>query len=340
MARLGFSRKVDLEGHLAAGRCTHDELRQVLQLAIQNEALATAIRGLLAGLATDVLVDEVFDANALDVWLIDALSQGPTTVTLIGDPWQAIYGFRHARPDLVTDHLNAARYATAELPESHRFRTTETQDTALRLRDGAPVYLKAAARPLDVVLASHWDHLWDLAGPEVLPLSIGQLRNQTDAALLLLLDHVVRARLGLRAVFAREALAILGIDDEALEDAGGQLFARVLAVFGADGPTEALTVLRSGTKDRLGSPQKPRRGRGSDEAAEATIRLICDRHLAGAHTPGLTVHQAKGREWKHVGFVGPDEQHAALAGGLTMDVDLHRVLYVALTRARDSVGRV
>lgn len=337
--RPGFSRKADLEDLLSSGLCTHEELRVVLWQAIGTEKLASAIRAVLAGLATDVLVDEVFDANPLDVWLIDALNDEATTLTLIGDPWQAIYGFRQARPDLVNKHLADGGYDKANLPDSHRFRTEQTHDTAGRLRQGAPVDLPAVTAPLDVVLASHWDHLWELAGPDVLPLSIGQLRNQTDAALLLLLDHVVRAKLGRRAVFSREAAHILGVAENALEEAGASLFAQVLEVFDAHGPGPALEALRVGAKDILGAPRKPPRGRRSDEAAELTLALICSRSADGDKIPGLTVHQAKGCEWEHVGFAGPEEHYAALAAGLSVDDDFHRVLYVALTRARDTICR-
>lgn len=93
-------------------------------------------------------------------------------------------------------------------------------------------------------------------------------------------------------------------------------------------------------KTDLGAASKPRRGGKNDEAAEAIISKIGDRRASDEGIPGLTVHQAKGREWNHVGFVGPEDQHTALSGGLAIDVDMHRVLYVALTRGRDSIERI
>lgn len=54
----------------------------------------------------------------------------------------------------------------------------------------------------------------------------------------------------------------------------------------------------------------------------------------GRPVPGLTAHQAKGGEWQVVGLrLRPDEQ-AALAAGLDSAQDLHRMTYVACTRAR------
>lgn len=50
--------------------------------------------------------------------------------------------------------------------------------------------------------------------------------------------------------------------------------------------------------------------------------------------PGLTVFQAKGREWERVGVVLTRGQRALLDAGLHALDDEHCVLYVALTRAK------
>jgi DNA helicase-2/ATP-dependent DNA helicase PcrA len=54
----------------------------------------------------------------------------------------------------------------------------------------------------------------------------------------------------------------------------------------------------------------------------------------GRPVPGLTAHQAKGREWDVVGIRLTPSEREALAGGLTVHEDTHRKLYVACTRAR------
>jgi DNA helicase II / ATP-dependent DNA helicase PcrA len=48
-----------------------------------------------------LIVDEVFDANSLDVDLIVLAGQTDIHTTLIGDPWQALYEFRGAQPERV-----------------------------------------------------------------------------------------------------------------------------------------------------------------------------------------------------------------------------------------------
>ncbi len=58
-----------------------------------------AIAELLSSSVAHVVVDEVFDANNLDLALVDLACQMNIAVTLVGDPWQALYGFRGARPE-------------------------------------------------------------------------------------------------------------------------------------------------------------------------------------------------------------------------------------------------
>ncbi|MFE9367823.1 3'-5' exonuclease [Streptomyces sp. NPDC006978] len=50
--------------------------------------------------------------------------------------------------------------------------------------------------------------------------------------------------------------------------------------------------------------------------------------------PGLTAHQAKGREWDVVGVYLTGAERESLRRGLSSDSEDHRKLYVALTRAK------
>ena len=56
--------------------------------------------------------------------------------------------------------------------------------------------------------------------------------------------------------------------------------------------------------------------------------------------PGMTVHQAKGREWPVTGVRFTKSQIERLAGGLLEKNPDDRLLYVALTRARRAVRLV
>ena len=52
---------------------------------------------------------------------------------------------------------------------------------------------------------------------------------------------------------------------------------------------------------------------------------------------GMTIHQAKGREWNHVGIRLDEGEVGLLAAGLDQSVEAGRRLYVALTRARHTL---
>jgi len=79
----------------------------------------------------------------------------------------------------------------------------------------------------------------------------------------------------------------------------------------------------------------------AEEVGRIELLRALGRRLGTAHLiPGMTIHQAKGREWANVGVhMQPDEGHH-LAGGLSRERPSDRGLYVALTRAKRSVCRV
>ena len=73
----------------------------------------------------------------------------------------------------------------------------------------------------------------------------------------------------------------------------------------------------------------------SDDLRKTLNRLKL--RLAGqALVSGLSVHQAKGREYDRVGVKLKPADVTRLAQGLDIDNPDHRVLYVAATRARKS----
>jgi len=79
----------------------------------------------------------------------------------------------------------------------------------------------------------------------------------------------------------------------------------------------------------------------TEEADRIELLGALGRRLGRAHLiPGMTIHQAKGREWANVGvYLQPDEEHH-LAAGLSRERPSDRALYVGLTRAKRSVYRV
>lgn len=338
-AGFGFGNKQAFHNHLALGRCTHDDVRAVLTSALRRPPLKNAVTEFLASSVAHMVVDEVFDANGLDLAIVTLACDADVCVTLVGDPWQALYGFRGAKPDLVPKVMK--QWGFAELPLSHsfRFQSAEMKDLSEALRNSVPVSVPADGDH-NVALASTWDALW--TGPDhILPLSFGRTTNQNDAAAIVLLDHLVRSQFSDRAIFLPEALILLGLDLDTYRAEGPAVLGGVvetLASDTSDAPARALVQLRGAVKD-LGASRRPRAGSGEveqrqvDRLAALAARLRSKRPLV----PGMTVHQAKGREWDHVGVRLTPTEADHLSTGLDPDVETHRALYVALTRARHGV---
>lgn len=76
------------------GICTHDDVRTVIQLALATEEVRDSVLTFVRTTMRSLIVDEVFDANTLDLDLIDIAARAGIAITLVGDPWQALYAFR------------------------------------------------------------------------------------------------------------------------------------------------------------------------------------------------------------------------------------------------------
>jgi DNA helicase-2/ATP-dependent DNA helicase PcrA len=255
-------------------------------------------------------------------------------VTLVGDPWQALYGFRGARPELVPGMVTQLAVDRLPLTASFRWQTDEQRLLADELRAGRGIALPTAAvRTVDVVLACFWKQLWE-TGPTVLPLAFGSAKgNNPEAAATLLLNHLTRTVFGEGATYLADALTTLGIDDP---DAVGRLEPRLQPVIdrlassgaGSLNPAYDDLVAAVRSESRRGFPK-------AHGAYTKRLVLLRERLTSGQQLiPGMTAHQAKGREWDNVGLRLSDDQRKVLAGGLSSAEETHRQLYVACTRAR------
>lgn len=320
---------------IEAGTCTHEEVRNVLSLALRHPQIAVSLARRLAATIRALIVDEIFDANGLDIAIIE-MAAHVCPVTVVGDPWQALYGFRGARPDAVPGMLERTRMVRLPLTASFRWRSEEQRQIADQLRQGEGVTLPAGTgHSVNVLLACQWKQLWD-AGAHILPLAYGSAKGNTpEAAATLLLNQLTRTVLGENATYLSDALATLGITD-------------------ADAPRrmepalqEVIETLASGGKPALNSAyQSLVRAVRSESRREfpashwrytERLDLLKSRlTYSGQLVTGMTVHQAKGREWDHVGVKLSNEERATLAAGLRVDNERHRQLYVACTRGRIS----
>ena len=337
----GYTAKNPYETMLAAGVCTHDEVRQILEIVVWNSELRPAVVDYIRTSMKALIVDEVFDGDRLDLAIVHVAAATDIPTTLIGDPWQALYEFRGARPELVAKIIAGLAFDPLPVTQSFRFETPEMQHLARVLRAGEGVTMPAgAASDVDVVLASWWKPLWGVAD-NVLPLAFGQINNRTDAAMAVLLERLVSGHFGHVPTRGPEAALVLGLDPEILRADPG-VFAPVLDRLEGGTPTHAgaaLALLRTTLIDMGSRPF--RKMKDTEEAGRIELLGALGRRLGTAHLiPGMTIHQAKGREWTNVGVhLLPNEEHQ-LAAGLSRERPTDRALYVALTRAKRSACRV
>ncbi|MBT1098083.1 UvrD-helicase domain-containing protein [Streptomyces sp. Tu102] len=319
---------------LAQGLCTHQDTRRLLEMALSDPAIHDVLRAHLANTTRALIVDEIFDANALDLSLVRLAASAGLDVTVVGDPWQALYGFRGAQPDQVPTLVTQAGFARRDLHISFRWKSARQQLLADQLRQGHGITLPPGhAADTDVLLALQWSLLWD-ADRHVLPLAYSSSTGQPqEAACTLLLSELTQRSFGDNAVFHNDALTTLGIDQEALQRLQPRLSSLLEDLAGDKELAEILTGLNTAIREET-NRTLPRR----HPTHIARLNLLRTRLQAQTHplVPGLTAHQAKGREWDHVGVRLTASERETLRQGLSPDNEDHRKLYVALTRARQT----
>lgn len=324
---------------LTTGTCTHAEIRQVLAGSLADPALRAALKERLTATVRAVVLDEVFDCDELDLNVVELLHEAEIPVTAVGDRRQALYEFRGAKPEETDKVLRRRNFVTHRVSRSFRFESDEMRLIERQLEAGNPLVLQPGGTDgLDVVLASRWESLW--AGPDqILPVSFGPVTNPTEAAFTLLLQQVVVDHTGHAVPYLADAVALLCLNPDRVQEAGREALApvvRALAV-GSDGDAVVLGQLSDAVAALAGRPFAPivlDRGR---DAPHGRIKDLRRRLGRPDLVHGMSVHQAKGREWHDVGLILKPEERGYLKYGLRDDKPKHRPLYVAVTRARRSV---
>lgn len=335
-----FGKTVRLE-LFSEGACTHDDVRAVLGCAFADPELRSLIIEYLRATRAHLIVDEVFDANEVDLEFIELHCAAGIDVTLVGDMWQALYEFRDATPSGVQTKIGKLGFTKFTVGRSYRFVTADMQAVAAAAR-GRSVSLPTAPLDVKVVVAQFWDQLWE-GPPWVLPTAHGAVHNKTDALLALLVDHLVQRRLRVDGRGRADAFRLLNIDADEVARWPG-VFGEIEAMLedtSQSAAEAALKLLRASIGVIGGRGTAPVLGRKKEAKAVALTQHIARRIVhQDSFVEGISVHQAKGGEWESVGICMNSDQAASLAQGLDPRHHDHRVLYVALTRASHAVGRV
>ena len=322
----------DFDTAVQQGRCTHDNVRAILASALEAPAAADRLVEYFAATTRAVIVDEIFDANSLDLAVVNLVARAGLHITVVGDPWQALYSFRGARPDLVPTLIETADLTPLKLTTSFRWRTAEQKHLATQLRRGSPTSVHSGPLDgVDAVLARQWKPLWETA-TRVLPLAFRSASgNPQEAACTLLLNQLTRSAFGEHATYANDAAATLRLDDDARARLEPSLDNVLSVLADSDDLIGALKELTAAIATQSPMIMPRRHSDHIDRLRKLRARLL---HPSSELIPGLTTHQAKGREWDAVAVRLDGSDVQALEGGLEHNHEEHRKLYVALTRAR------
>ncbi len=225
------------------GVCTHSDVRTVLALALQRDEVREFVRARFASRFRSLIVDEVYDANELDIDVIELAVEAGVGVTLVGDVWQALYVFRGARPEIVPQLLDRHGFRSLMLTRSFRWQSEEQAELAGKLRSSVGVVLPVATGDqlgsLDVVLSLWWAPLWEL-GPGVLPIGFQSFKGgPEEAAAILVLNHVTKSLFSTEATYLNEAVTSLSIDDEAFFVKAQPRLQQIVDVLSQDGKATA-----------------------------------------------------------------------------------------------------
>lgn len=324
---------VNIVPHMRQGICTHEDVRAILKLALKRPDCFRRIREVIGKRFRAFVVDEVFDANDLDIAIVEAAVAAGVAVTLVGDPWQALYLFRGATPHVVPDLLVRNGIQTLPLTQSFRWQTEGQAELAADLRSGAGVVLPTDPESIDVAIALIWKDLWAMGGT-VLPLAYHSFKGgYEEAAATLLLNHVTRSIFDLNATYLGDALTALNIEDRDVPRRLEPELQRVIETL-RPGTPEAVKAAYEQLVDVVGTVSARNLRKPHPAHTKRLAWLQARIAHPGRPVPGLTTHQAKGGEWDRVGVVLGDAERRALAAGLSVTQDTHRKIYVATTRAR------
>ena len=102
-----------------AGFATFEDMNMIASLCLAKEP----IRNKLAQRFPLILIDECQDLSAMELRILKLLQQGGSNIHFIGDLNQAIYSFKDAFPEVLTEHIQQNGFEKLQL--SNNFRSTQ-----------------------------------------------------------------------------------------------------------------------------------------------------------------------------------------------------------------------
>jgi DNA helicase II / ATP-dependent DNA helicase PcrA len=337
----------DKRAELLSGTWTHQDIRDFVISSMMNPKCRDLVVDYVRSRWLEIIVDECFDANEEDVKLWEQLRAGASSVSLLGDPWQAIFDFRESSDTSALTTWAAGVGVDDDPPLTltvslrHSPEMAELCDRARTKKTLALPQWTTIDAPLDIVLGRNWEHL---RIPGVRPDRLGALHSCTHAIVELGYQQLLRGP----DVGGESHLALLlGMS---LDFTGRAAFPDVRRCLLAAPSMDSLVGTVEEAFDEVGVTRKSfRRSFAASCKAKANDKgwLEDVEHRLGfaklvgsdgaRRVRGVSIHASKGREWGRVGLVTTDDLAKRLLAGLDRDNEEDRVVFVGLSRAKSAV---
>lgn len=330
-ASCGFESRDAMWEIVRCGLISYNDMRSIIDCIRRDRYLTNIVIGWLKRCYRCVIVDEAYDMNDSNLWFVDLCFRAQLDITIVGDPWQALYGWRDAVPDLIKKYVEDPdrRFVKYVLKRSYRFESPEQIERVTTLREGGLLALEHGdSIDVDVVLGSQWSSLWYL-GSNVIPLSFGKVAGFAAAISCLLLHELLMRNFGFGSPHFDDAVRVLNLSPEQLERCNEIIVDPVLSHLEARGDVDEVFIRRIELECRGLGCLLEDEGEDSGNRLTKNLKLLSLRFQGGNLIPAMTVNQAKGREWDRVGV-----WFSKLPEVLDIKKEHHRKIYVAVTRSR------
>jgi DNA helicase-2/ATP-dependent DNA helicase PcrA len=324
----------------------------LLERATRDLERDTAYRDAVHWRYRHLFVDEFQDVNPLQHRFLAALRGDRADLTVVGDPAQAVYGWNGADPALL-ERVEETVPGITILRLDTNYRCSEPvlaaagsvlvadgqARTSVHATHGGPPVRFVAVTDERAEAVTVADLVRELRLPGR-PWSSVAVLARTHAQLDPLVAALARAGVPARLGADRHAAELASVRARLRELGPDELRAWALDVLADTGDdTDAGPVAREWA---LAAREFTERGEGSGQRFLAWLALR-ELDVPGEDAVGLaTFHAAKGREWDAVVVVGAETGLVPHRSAVTPEqrAEEARLLYVALTRARDRLAVV
>ncbi len=290
-----------------------------------------------------IYVDEYQDSAPVDAAIYQGLQRFGTALYVIGDPRQAIYGFRGAEPKNLTDAWHLTPDGSREILTVNFRSSAEICSLATRIAsrmDGLefPVTMEAStsepgtvtryiaqSEPEEMLQAAKW--IQQRADEGMSAAVLCRYNAQAKAAAM-----IIRAA-GIRTTCSADGPT--GPQRETLEDSMAKIQTAVLATYPVAGRMDEKAA-KAWWLEIMTSLAVPMANQDAllpslldCQTREDVISLGATPEPPAGRIAVATIHAAKGLEWDAVWFLGADS-----AAFPEQDQESGRMVYVATTRAR------